>query len=225
MKRRLKWAVVGGASCAAAAIVVTMLMTPEVQPASSPLQVPQAQDSELALPRPTTSVSALPPLEQATSPQSTTSQPPPTTTSEPPPNRQPPPRRETVTLPQGVDFQAEDALIQNGVVKSSPGGFTGRGFVDTENVAGSFVQWTVNASRTGQTDVSFRFANGNNGDRPMDITVNGILVDTLDFPSTGSFSTYRVLTIRVSLLGGGNKIRATSRTGDGGPNLDKITTS
>jgi hypothetical protein len=123
-----------------------------------------------------------------------------------------------------VDFQAENALIRAGSVKSAPAGFTGTGFVDTDNTSGSFVQWTVNASRTGQVDVIFRFANGNAQFRPMDITLNGILVASLDFPSTGSFATYRTATVRMNLLGGTNRIRATSLTGNGGPNLDKITT-
>jgi hypothetical protein len=114
-------------------------------------------------------------------------------------------------------------LIRGGTVESDHPGFTGTGFVDTDNVAGSFVQWTVNASRTGQADVIFRFANGSNQNRPMDITVNGILAVSLSFPPTGSFDDYRTVTVRVNLLGGTNKIRATSATDNGGPNLDKIT--
>jgi exo-1,4-beta-D-glucosaminidase len=134
-----------------------------------------------------------------------------------------PPPPKTTSKQVGVDFQAENALIRDGAVKSSPAGFTGTGFVDTDNKVGSSVQWTVNASRTGQADVIFRFANGNDGFRPMDVTVNGILVFSLDFPSTGGFDTYRTVTVRVSLIGGANRIKATSSTANGGPNLDKIT--
>lgn len=230
MKRRLKWAVVGGVSCAAAALVVTMVISPATPPTGTPILVPQGQDSELALPKtPTTSVSALPPLETETSPATTTTTPPPTapttTTPAPPASRPPapPPPKTTTPRPAGVDFQAENALIRSGTVESNHPGFTGTGFVDTDNTAGSFVQWTVNASRTGDVDVIFRFANGSNQLRPMDITLNGILVASLDFPSTGSFETYRTVTVRMSVLGGTNRIRATSQTDNGGPNLDKIT--
>jgi hypothetical protein len=210
VKRRLKWAVVGGASCATVALAVSLMTSPSPAPGAPPILVPQATDSELALPKPpTSSVSTLPDSQT------------PTTTAERVTAAPPPPK--TTSKQVGVDFQAENALIRDGAVKSSPAGFTGTGFVDTDNKVGSSVQWTVNASRTGQADVIFRFANGNDGFRPMDVTVNGILVFSLDFPSTGGFDTYRTVTVRVSLIGGANRIKATSSTANGGPNLDKIT--
>jgi exo-1,4-beta-D-glucosaminidase len=197
-----------------------MLMTsPPVQPAGSPILVPQAQDSELAVPKPpASSVSSLPELQPTSS---ETSTPPPTTSSQPP---SPAPPARTAPKPSpGVDFQAEDALIRGGNVESNHPGFTGRGFVDTDNVVGSSVQWSVNVSRTGSADVVFRFANGGDTVRPMDITLNGILVGTINFPATGSFDNYRTVTVPINLLAGTNKIKATSTTDNGGPNLDKIT--
>jgi exo-1,4-beta-D-glucosaminidase len=221
VKRWLKWAVVGGALVASAALIITlMVMKPSGVPASSPILVPQAKDSEIALPKPPTpGESTLPELNPAAS-STTTTPPPETTTTTPPPPPAPP---KTAPRQAGVDFQAENALIRSGSVESDHPGFTGTGFVDTDNVSGSFVQWSVNAARTGQADVIFRFANGSTQNRPMDITVNGILAGSLSFPPTGSFDDYRTVTVRVNLLGGTNKIRATSTTDNGGPNLDKIT--
>src|SRR5262249_43072701 len=42
-----------------------------------------------------------------------------------------------------VDYQAEDAIISQGTVATNHLGYTGTGFVDYTNVAGSYVEFTV----------------------------------------------------------------------------------
>jgi Carbohydrate binding module (family 6) len=63
-----------------------------------------------------------------------------------------------------VDYQAEDATIGQGVVESQHTGFTGRGYVNGTNVAGSYVEWTVTSARAGAFNVFWRFANGTSQD-------------------------------------------------------------
>ena len=43
-------------------------------------------------------------------------------------------------------YEAESATISQGVVESNHTGFSGTGFVNGDNVAGGYVQWTVNAA-------------------------------------------------------------------------------
>src|SRR6266545_3015431 len=75
-----------------------------------------------------------------------------------------------------VRYEAESATISQGVVESNHAGFSGTGFVNYDNVVGSFVQWSVTASSAGTATLTFRSANG------------GPNVDALDFdvaaPST-----------------------------------------
>jgi len=121
-------------------------------------------------------------------------------------------------------LQAEDATIVQGMVATNHLGFTGTGFVDYNNVAGSYVEFAVTAATAGATTLAFRFANGTTTNRPMDITVNGVLaVGQLAFPSTGNWDTWQNASATVTLNAGSNTIRATATTSSGGPNLDSLT--
>ena len=60
-----------------------------------------------------------------------------------------------------------------GLVESNHAGFTGTGFVNYNNVVGSYVEWTVTAATPGNVGFEIRYANGTTANRPMDISVNG----------------------------------------------------
>ncbi|GAB3884103.1 PQQ-dependent sugar dehydrogenase [Kibdelosporangium lantanae] len=127
-----------------------------------------------------------------------------------------------VAAPVGNDYEAEDASIGQGVVESNHTGFSGRGFVNYDNVVGSYVEWTVNGP--GAVDLVLRYANGTTVNRPMDFTVNGTNVaSNVAFNSTGTWDQWQTATIHATLAAGANKIRATATTANGGPNADKLT--
>ncbi|KFZ77909.1 chemotaxis protein [Amycolatopsis sp. MJM2582] len=122
-----------------------------------------------------------------------------------------------------VQYESEDATISRGVVEANHTGFTGSGFVNYDNVTGSYVEYTVNAAQAGQHTLTFRYANGTTANRPLDITVNGSLaVDDLGFAGTGAWTTWRTVTTTVTLVAGSNKIRTTAVTANGGPNADSL---
>ncbi|WP_329125428.1 glycosyl hydrolase family 8 [Streptomyces sp. NBC_01465] len=126
--------------------------------------------------------------------------------------------------PASADYQAEDAVITQGAVVTNHLGYTGTGFVDYTNVAGSSVEFTVAASSAGQAGLVFRYANGTTVDRPMDISVNGAVVaSAVSFPATADWDTWTTKTVNANLNAGTNTIRATATTANGGPNLDKLT--
>ena len=125
-----------------------------------------------------------------------------------------------------ASYQAESATISEGVVESNWAGFTGTGFVNYNNVVGSYVEFTVDAAAAGRATLAFRYANGTTTSRPMDIAVNGALaVDELAFPGTGAWTTWQAATAAVTLNAGSNTIRATATTANGGPNLDRLDVS
>ncbi|MEV8508883.1 PQQ-dependent sugar dehydrogenase [Actinoplanes sp. NPDC051475] len=122
-----------------------------------------------------------------------------------------------------VRYEAENAAITRGAVEADHPGFTGTGFVNYDNVVGSFVEWSIPAASAGNVSVAIRYANGTGVDRPMDISVNGTLVrSALSFPGTGSWDTWRTVTFTVGLSAGTDRIRATAVTADGGPNVDSL---
>ncbi len=120
-------------------------------------------------------------------------------------------------------YEAETATISQGVVESNHAGFTGTGFVNYDNVNGSYVQWSVNAAEAGAATLTVRYANGTTTNRPMDIAVNGTVVRAaLAFNGTGAWTTWQTVTITAPLGAGSNTIRATATTANGGPNLDYL---
>jgi endoglucanase len=119
--------------------------------------------------------------------------------------------------------EAESATISRGAAESDHAGFTGTGFVDYDNVQGSYVQWTVDTAQAGPAALTLRFANGTATDRPMDIAVNGTVVSGgRAFRGTGAWNSWTTTTLDVNLKAGANTIRATATTSNGGPNVDHV---
>jgi alpha-galactosidase len=125
--------------------------------------------------------------------------------------------------PPPVVYQAETCTISQGVVESNHLNFTGTGFVNSDNVVGSYVECAVTATAAGTANVAIRFANGTTTARPMDVTVNGTLLATPTFPSTTNWDTWSTTNVTATLVAGTNAIRLTATTANGGPNLDKLT--
>ncbi len=125
--------------------------------------------------------------------------------------------------PAFTDYQAESATISQGLVESNHAGYTGTGFVNYDNVTGSYVQFTVSVPAAGNYQLTLRYANGTTVDRPMDVTVNGApAAPGLTFPSTGAWPTWAEKTVTANLAAGTNTVRAAATTVNGGPNLDRL---
>jgi glucose/arabinose dehydrogenase len=122
-----------------------------------------------------------------------------------------------------VRYEAESATIFEGAVESNHTGFSGTGFVNGDNVAGSYVEFTVNASAAGTAAVGIRFANGTALGRPADIAVNGTTVlSSMSFPATGSWDTWATSTVNVRVNSGSNSVRLTATSANGNPNFDYV---
>jgi alpha-galactosidase len=116
-------------------------------------------------------------------------------------------------------YQAEEATIGQGVVESNHLNFTGTGFVNGDNVVGSYVEFSVSGPAT---SLVIRFANGTTVARPMNVTVDGTLIATPSFGPTGNWDTWNETTVSISPGNGSHTIRLTATTANGGPNLDRI---
>ncbi len=133
----------------------------------------------------------------------------------------------SVIVPPAVEYQAEDATIYHSVVQSERTGYTGTGYVNYKNEIGSYIEWVVGAAQSGVQNLTFRYANGKSADRPMEIIVDGTVVDSsLSFLPTGTWTTWEVSITSANLTSGVNNIiRATGVTSDSGPNVDKLDVS
>lgn len=120
-------------------------------------------------------------------------------------------------------YQAEDAVFSKALIETVNGGYTGSSYVNYYNEVGGYIEWTVNAQVSGAYELTFRYANGTNANRPMEISVNSnIVMSSLDFNSTSVWTTWHEQSIIVNLNQGSNKIRATAIVSEGGPNVDYL---
>jgi Domain of unknown function (DUF4394) len=123
-------------------------------------------------------------------------------------------------------YEAENATVGGGaMVGNSFPGFTGTGYVSLgSGVAGGFVEFQVNQSDPSGNGRAYfvAYANGSNVNRPCVTTVNGVVVDSFDFPPTGSWSNYNIVLRNMSLgtAPGFRNVRITSTTAAGGPSID-----
>jgi len=120
-------------------------------------------------------------------------------------------------------YEAEGARLSRCVVESNHAGYTGSGFVNCDNVAGSYIEWTVDAETAGTAELRVRYANGTTTARPADITVNGAVIGTPAFAGTGAWTSWSSATIPVPLVAGGNVVRLTGTTANGPANIDSLT--
>jgi arabinoxylan arabinofuranohydrolase len=119
-------------------------------------------------------------------------------------------------------YEAEAAVLSGPVVSSQYAGYTGTGYADYANASADYIEWTVNVASAGTHPLIFRYANGSTASRPLELKVNGVVVNSsLAFPATGAWTTWMTVTNSVTLNAGNNTVRTTAMGSSGG-NLDNL---
>ncbi|MFJ6671185.1 carbohydrate-binding protein [Actinosynnema sp. NPDC091369] len=128
--------------------------------------------------------------------------------------------------PTPLRYEAEEApAVCQGAIDSNQAGFTGSGFCNGDAAVGAYAQFTVTTPMAGPATVGVRFANGHSSGtaRPVDLVVNGSVVGTVSFESTGAWTTWTTKDLTASLNAGSNTIRLESTTVGGLPDVDHLT--
>jgi hypothetical protein len=123
-----------------------------------------------------------------------------------------------------IKRQAEFAMIGGGAnIASANIGFAGNGYVNL-NTNGGYLQWeAVDGLKGGKRTIQIRFANGNATPVTAVITVNGV-TSVITFASTGSWETYKLLSIPVIVTKGTTNTVRIQSTGQGTVNIDEVQT-
>lgn len=121
-------------------------------------------------------------------------------------------------------YEAEDATLENAIVDNKHHGYNGSGFVDFKPATdGSTVTWQVNMKKEGEYRLDFRYANGTNNARSLEIIVNGETVkEKLTFDPTSEWSNWKVNGVNAPLNSGDNVIIVKTIGANEGPNLDNL---
>ena len=115
--------------------------------------------------------------------------------------------------------------VFNGWIDNKHAGYTGTGFVDTENAAGQYIEWTFEAPEAGTYDLQWRYANGASANRTATVSINGAVQATgVGFPATGDWAAWTLSpVVPVSMNQGLNTIRLIAEvSGQGLANIDRI---
>jgi PelA/Pel-15E family pectate lyase len=109
----------------------------------------------------------------------------------------------------------------SGSVKTTDAGYTGEGYVDTENKNGTSLKVEFESAYSGTHMLGSKYALGKYEVRPAEIRVNGVLVrENLNFNPTDSWSDWTMISIPVELKKGQNVIQLTATWVNGLPNID-----
>jgi hypothetical protein len=120
-----------------------------------------------------------------------------------------------------ISLQAEDAFFSGPKIATNNAGYNGTGFLDFTNNTGDYIKWTFTVPTAGNYELSFRYALPS-GNRPLDLNVNGtVVVTSLPFPATTSWTTWRNVLSTQFLNAGVNEVMLTAN-GANGSNIDEL---
>ena len=122
-----------------------------------------------------------------------------------------------------VWYEGENQVLGGGTgVGSSNAGWTGSGYADFGG-RDSYLDWTFDAGSSGGVCIlTFRYAQGTNPSRACSATLNGGDAGQLSFSKTSTWEDWQEEKLVKVCQPGNNVLRLTAATGDGGPNVDKM---
>lgn len=124
---------------------------------------------------------------------------------------------------EATSFEIEDGYYETGIAKfeNSNGGFSGTGYVNTENLPGMWTEITVYAPADGTYECELFYAASD--DRPISISVdNAEQISSLAMPNTGDWEVWTNVDFKLTMSKGANTIRFAGTGEKGAPNFDRI---
>lgn len=110
----------------------------------------------------------------------------------------------------------------SGVIDTKHTGYTGTGFIDSENAIGASITWSVTAASAKTYAAQIRFGNGGAGARRATVVVNDVQIKTLDFPTNSVWTQWQTVNVDLPLKAGTNSIKLVAETADGLANIDNL---
>ena len=127
---------------------------------------------------------------------------------------------ETLVLEENDGFCDLEGTIDN-----NHAGYGGNGFANTDNTAGSGINWSVTVPTAGEYQLAWRYANAS-ANRPADVRVNDSVQASLDMNGTGGWSSWNdSQSVSVYLEAGYNTLRLQATSNAGLANIDSLSVS
>ena len=123
-------------------------------------------------------------------------------------------------------MEAEVACAVDGIMLESKNeGFSGSGYVNADNEQGAAISWALNSTQNQTATISFRYANGGDTARDGQLFINGSPAGNVLLPPTGSWTNWKVATIKLNVNSGANELTLSAITTNGLPNIDLLSFS
>lgn len=125
-------------------------------------------------------------------------------------------------LPDGVNYEAEKAVLGGGSVASSTGtGFSGTGYINLPTTGGTLTFNNVAGNGGGTKNLGIRYSLGVTGSRSCNLVVNGV-TQAITFNSTGTWDNWATLRVSVTLNNTNTNTIQVATTGNDSGNIDYI---
>ncbi|HOL32813.1 MAG TPA: glycoside hydrolase family 98 domain-containing protein, partial [Anaerohalosphaeraceae bacterium] len=109
----------------------------------------------------------------------------------------------------------------DGIIDTTDSGYTGDGYADTSDSLGAGIDWEVHFDSSVTKSFTFQYACPDN--RTADLIVDGVpIASNIQFPSTGSWSDWKFVTVYARADAGVSDLRLQSTSGLGLPHIDYI---
>lgn len=118
-------------------------------------------------------------------------------------------------------YEAENAAITGGTIRTWGNGYSGTGAVSLSNNSGDSIEWSVTSDHAGPGELVFRYALGGS-DRPVQVKVNGQDVAASFSFTPDAWDRWSTSTsLPITLNAGNNTVRITT-IGSRGPDMDYL---
>lgn len=122
--------------------------------------------------------------------------------------------------PAPIATELESYCAANGALESQHAGFSGAGYINSDNVAGAQISWRINNPTSKAVTLRFRYAAP--ADRAAKVLINDQTVGELAFSSTGDWATWQEATLAVNLPAGSQLIQLVATNNAGLANIDTL---
>jgi hypothetical protein len=107
----------------------------------------------------------------------------------------------------------------DGTIDNNRAGYTGTGFANAQDTAGAAIDWWLDFPAADTAALTFRHAGAEQ--RIADLYVNGLkAVSNIQFPATGSPSTWELVTVHAPVPAGLSRVRLQAVSASGLPDID-----
>ncbi len=108
-------------------------------------------------------------------------------------------------------------------VESEYAGYTGSGYINTANAVGAYLEIEFSVKNGGADTIFIFYGMSKTDDRSANVLLNNVkIIDSLAFPSTGAYTTWKAVSFVADLAKGTNKIRLVARSANGLTNIDRF---